>query len=109
MERALKEVGRRRAYQIEYNRIHNITPESITKPFREKLVEGESEIKQPWIFGSKEPVFESLTAVDVESLTPMERKRLIKNLTTEMRIASEDLNFELAAEIRDKIKEIKEV
>jgi len=37
----------------------------------------------------------------------MEKKRLVKNLTTEMHLAAQDLNFELAAEIRDKIKEIR--
>jgi excinuclease UvrABC helicase subunit UvrB len=36
----------------------------------------------------------------------MEKKKLIKNLTSEMRTAAIDLNFELAAEIRDKIREI---
>jgi excinuclease UvrABC helicase subunit UvrB len=39
-------------------------------------------------------------------MTPMEKKRLIKNLTTEMRLAAQDLNFELAAEIRDRIRDI---
>jgi excinuclease ABC subunit B len=44
--------------------------------------------------------------MDIDSMTPMEVKRLVKNLTTEMRLAAQDLNFELAAEIRDKIKDI---
>ena len=41
-----------------------------------------------------------------ESLTPMDRKKLIKKLRTEMKIAATDLNFELAATIRDKIHEL---
>jgi len=106
MERALSEVKRRRAYQLEYNKKHNITPISVSKPIRKKLVEHESDQRAPWVFGSKEPVYNSLPHLNVDSMTPMEKKRLIKNLTTEMRLAAQDLNFELAAEIRDKIKEI---
>jgi excinuclease ABC subunit B len=109
IQRALDEVARRRKYQLEYNRIHNITPKSIEKPIREKLIEREPLEKPPWVFGSKEPIYESLPHLDVDSMTPMEKNRLIKNLTTEMRLAAQDLNFELAAEIRDKIRELKEV
>jgi len=106
MERALKEVGRRRTYQLEYNRRHKITPKSVVKPIREKLIDRELGEKAPWIIGDKEPVFESLTHLDVSAMTPMEKKRLIKNLTLEMKTAATDLDFELAAEIRDRIKEI---
>lgn len=106
MQRALDEVARRRKYQLAYNKKHHITPVSITKPIREKLIEREESEKAPWLFGSKEPIYESLPHLEVDSMTPMEKKRLIKNLTTEMRLAAQDLNFELAAEIRDKIREI---
>lgn len=106
MRRALDEVKRRRAYQLRMNKKYGITPKSIEKPIREKLIEKEEETKLPWLLGSKEPVYESLPHLDLDSLTPMEKKKLVKNLTTEMRLAAQDLNFELAAEIRDKIKEI---
>ncbi|MGA2910705.1 MAG: excinuclease ABC subunit UvrB [Candidatus Microgenomates bacterium] len=106
MERALSEVRRRRKYQVAYNKKHNITPVSVTKPIREKLTERESDERAPWLFGSKEPVYASLPHLEVDAMTPMEKKRLIKNLQTEMRLAAQDLNFELAAEIRDKIREI---
>lgn len=106
MERALSEVKRRRLYQLAYNKKHNITPVSISKPIREKLINREEGEKAPWVFGSKEPLFESLPHLEIDSMTPMEKKRLVKNLTSEMRLAAQDLNFELAAEIRDKIKEI---
>ncbi len=39
-------------------------------------------------------------------LTPMDKKKLVKNLKREMYLAAQDLNFELAAEIRDRTKEI---
>jgi excinuclease ABC subunit B len=106
MQRALSEVKRRRKYQIAYNRKHNIKPESIHKPIREKLVDRSEVAREPWMFGEKEPVYQALPNIDIDSLTPMEKKKLVKNLSTEMRLAAQDLNFELAAEIRDKIKEI---
>ncbi len=107
MQRALDEVKRRREYQIKYNKKFRIKPVSISKPIRERLADkDESTERGPWVFGSKEPIFESLPHLELDSMTPMEKKRLIKNLQTEMRIAAQDLNFELAAEIRDKIKGI---
>ena len=106
MERALSEVERRRKYQLKYNKKHKIIPKSVTKPIREKLIDRSEGEKAPWIFGSKEPIFESLPHIEVDAMTPMEKKRLIKNLTTEMHLAAQDLNFELAAEIRDEIKKI---
>lgn len=106
MERALNEVKRRRKYQLFYNKRHGITPKSISKPIREKLIEREETEKAPWLFGSKEPVFESLPHIEIDSMTPMEKKRLVKNLNTEMRLAAQDLNFELAAKIRDEIRKI---
>lgn len=107
MERALSEVKRRRIYQLEYNKKHGITPKTIEKSIREKLVDRSEKETPSWVFGGKERVFESLPHLTVDAMTPMEKKRLVKNLQTEMRLAAQDLNFELAAEIRDKIKEIK--
>ncbi|KKT32214.1 MAG: UvrABC system protein B [Candidatus Woesebacteria bacterium GW2011_GWB1_44_11] len=109
MERALKEVKRRRKYQLAYNKKYNITPVSVEKPIREKLTDREEGTRAPWVFGSKEPVYESLPHLEVDSMTPMEKKRLIKNLATEMRLAAQDLNFELAAEIRDKVKSLRDI
>jgi len=106
MERALSEVKRRRAYQLTYNKKHNITPVSISKPIRERIIEYESGERGPWVFGDKEAVYASLPHLEIEAMTPMEKKRLVKNLTSEMRLAAQDLNFELATEIRDEIKKI---
>ena len=106
MERALNEVKRRRKYQLEYNRKHKITPKSVEKPIREKLIDRSEKDTPAWVFGGKEAVFDSLPHLEIDSMTPMEKRRLVKNLTTEMRVAAQDLNFELAAEIRDKIREI---
>mgnify|MGYP001583646752 FL=1 len=106
MQRALDEVKRRRKYQAAYNKKHNITPTTIDKPRREKIIEYDSSERGAWVFGNKEKVFDSLPHLEIDAMTPMEKKHLVKNLSKEMRVAAQDLNFELAAEIRDKIKEI---
>jgi excinuclease ABC subunit B len=106
MRRALDEVKRRRKHQLRYNKIHNITPKSIQKPIRERLIENEEEQALEKVFGKKESTFDKLPHIDLDGLTPMDKKRLIIRLRREMVLAAQDLNFELAAEIRDKIKKI---
>lgn len=106
MDRALTEVRRRRAYQLEMNEKYGIVPTAINKPIREKLIEKIEDDEESFVWKTKHPGFLSLPNVDVESLTPMDRKRLVKNLRKEMSLAASDLNFELAAQIRDKVKEI---
>jgi len=106
MKRALDEVKRRRKYQIKMNKKLGITPKSITKPIREKLIEKEEETGIEKLFARKESTFLKLPHLDMDSLTPMDKKHLVKNLRREMLLAAQDLNFELAAEIRDKIKTI---
>jgi excinuclease ABC subunit B len=104
MDRALKEITRRREYQLEMNKKLGLTPTSITKPIRERLInKEESEIKG---FGSKEPTYYSLPSINADDLPPSDKKKLITDLRREMRLAANDLQFELAAEIRDKIKEL---
>ena len=88
------------------NKKYGIIPKTIEKPIREKLIERVDEKDMPWVFGKKESTYERLPNIDLEGLTPMDKKKLIKGLRREMVLAAQDLNFELAAEIRDKIKEI---
>jgi len=99
MRRAIAEVERRRAIQAAYNKTHGIIPRSIIKPVRKKLVEREE--KEIKILG-----YEDIRKSEVEQMLPEERKRLIKSLEKQMKFVADDLNFELAAQIRDKIKEI---
>jgi len=108
MQRAINEVERRRKIQVAANKKMGITPSSIQKPIREKLVEytEDQEKRLPWVLGSKEKTYESLPHINIESLTPSETRKLVKNLKTEMRLAAQDLNFELAIEIRDKVREL---
>lgn len=86
---ALGEVRRRRKAQEAYNIQHNITPQSIHKPIRERLVEKEKEIVE---------------TEDTESMTPQDKKKYVVRLTKQMREASRNLDFELAAKLRDLIQ-----
>lgn len=108
MERALSEVKRRREYQIEMNKKYGITPKSIVKPIREKIIERQEESKTEKALGLGLETFAHLPDIDTSSLTPMDKKRLIKNLQKEMVVAAKDLNFELAIEIREKIKKLED-
>uniref|UniRef100_A0A7C4TI42 UvrABC system protein B n=1 Tax=candidate division WOR-3 bacterium TaxID=2052148 RepID=A0A7C4TI42_UNCW3 len=89
MKRALAEMERRRNRQIEYNKIHNITPQSIVKT-REEILKATS-------------VADRLNVSEKEGDSFEEIERLYK----EMADAVSLMEFERAAELRDKIKEIK--
>lgn len=106
IKNAISEVKRRRKLQIKYNKKHNITPRSIVKPIREKIIESERESEYNSIFQSNNKVFEALTDIEDESLTPLDKRKLIIILKGEMKIAASDLNFELASKIRDKIRNL---
>ena len=107
IKRALSEVDRRRNYQIKMNKKYGIKPRSIKKPIREKLIEklADSELEKLFKYG--ESKYSQLPEIDVDSLTPMDKRKLVTKLRREMRLTAQDLNFELAAEIRDKIGELK--
>jgi excinuclease ABC subunit B len=104
MQRALDEVGRRREYQLKMNKKYGIIPRSIEKPIREKLIEREEETDI--LLNEKFMSYQKLPDIDIEGLTPMDKKKLLRNLKKEMLVAASDLNFELAAEIRDKVREL---
>ncbi len=96
MRQAISEVNRRRKIQIKYNQEHNITPQSITKSIRPKLIESVD----------KDTVLIPVLEVDPGSLTPNQRKGHLIKLRKEMRTAATNLDFETAIKIRDRIKEI---
>jgi excinuclease ABC subunit B len=105
MKKALGEVERRRRYQLDMNKKYGIVPRSVTKPIRQKLIDRQVPDETAWEFG-RESSYHSLPHIDVDSLTPSDKKKLIKSLKREMSLAANDLNFELAAKIRDKVKEL---
>lgn len=92
MKEAIAEVERRRQYQTLYNIKHKITPESVQKEIRKKLVE------QKEVLEDLKPLMEK------EFLFPDEKKKLIKKLREEMQQSAKLLDFETAALLRDKIR-----
>lgn len=100
MQRAIEEVERRRAYQIKMNKLMDIKPRSIEKPIREKLIEKDEENE---IEKLKYKGYSELLEINSDALTPLDRKKLVIRLRQEMKLAAQDLNFELAAALRDKI------
>jgi excinuclease ABC subunit B len=112
MERAIAEIDRRRNIQFAYNKKHNITPVSIHKPIRDKLIEADSEdIKDKTLrsLDTKKMIeYKNLLDIDSNQLTPRDLTKLIKRLEHEMKQAASELNFELAMEIRDRIRKLKQ-
>jgi excinuclease ABC subunit B len=109
MQRAINEVKRRREIQMKYNTTHGITPQTINKPIREKLVEKDETELDP-VLATRQKHTRTLAddlSPDTEALTPQDIRKLVKRLEKEMRFEAENLNFELAAKIRDRIRELK--
>lgn len=99
MRQAIQETNRRRRIQSDYNRIHNITPQSIIKPIDMSLV---AVAEADYVTVPLEPGDEAL-----EALTEEQREQLIKELEERMREAARQFEFEKAAALRDRIKAIK--
>lgn len=95
MKEAIDEVERRRKYQAEYNKKHNITPRGIEKALRERLIEKVEELE--------EEAGKPLTAADIPE---KEKEKMIKLMELQMKQAAELLDFEEAARIRDQIREL---
>ncbi|CRH91612.1 excinuclease ABC subunit B [Chlamydia trachomatis] len=96
MQRAIDETARRREIQMAYNEAHGIIPQTIKKDIRDLISiskAAESDVAE--------------TAVDYETMSRSERKEAIKTLQKQMQEAAELLDFELAAQIRDMILELK--
>lgn len=108
MAAAIEEVDRRRQVQLEYNRINQVTPISISKPIRKVLIEREAkeEPTKTAIKLSKDTHFEP-DKLDVATLTPKDKNKLIQSLTRAMNQAAKDLDFEKAAVIRDSLAPLK--
>ncbi|HBI63425.1 MAG TPA: excinuclease ABC subunit B, partial [Lachnospiraceae bacterium] len=96
MDRAISETNRRRAIQMQYNEEHGITPQTIKKAVRDivriskKVEASDFDIKK-----------------DLESMNRKEIDIVLKNIQKKMNAAAADLNFELAAQLRDQMIEIK--
>ncbi len=103
---AVGEIDRRREYQVKYNTKHRISPKTILKPIREKIINQEEAYL---IYDQKNVEYndEFLTKIDLESLTPYDKKKIIRKLERSMKEQADKMNFELAIRMRDKIRELK--
>ena len=88
MRRAIDETERRRKIQEEFNEKHGITPKSVTKNIRESI--------------------SILKEADEEIMDSVDLEIMLRDLKDEMILAAECLEFERAAELRDRIKKLKE-
>ena len=95
MKHAIEEVERRREFQANYNKKHGIIPKGIIKPLRERLIEKIEEEE-----GIKEG------ELKLEDIPENDRKKIIKHLEEQMKLAAEALDFEEAAKLRDQINEL---
>lgn len=100
MRQAIDETDRRRRIQQAYNRKHDITPVSIAKSLASAL-----DVFYTSNTPAKDQIKEPIT--EYPSTEPVEKT--IASLEKEMKAAARDLNFELAAELRDRINELKKL
>lgn len=96
MNIAISETERRRAVQQKYNEDHGITPTTVHKAVRE-LISISKKVENVDLMKDK----------DIESMSKKELEALVKKITKEMHTAAAELNFEKAAELRDKLIELK--
>ena len=96
MRAALDETQRRREVQMAYNEEHGITPKTIQKAVRDLIA-----------VSKKVAASEVQMEKDPESMSEKELEKLIKELEKQMKKAAADLNFEAAAELRDKLIKLK--
>ena len=96
MRMAIDETMRRREIQMKYNEEHGITPQTIKKSVRDLIS-----------ISKKGAAEEMRLEKDPESMSVAELEKLIKKLEKQMKKAAAELNFEAAAELRDKLIELK--
>ncbi len=96
MQMAIDETMRRREIQMAYNHEHGITPQTIKKAVRDLIS-----------ISQKVDTGEMMMEKDVESMSREELEKTVEKVTKQMKKAAAELNFEAAAELRDKLIELK--
>lgn len=97
MNKAISETARRRKIQAEYNEAHGITPQTIKKAVRDLISISKKVEKENYDMDKQE----------LESMSAKELEALAKKLSKKMQTAASELNFELAAELRDQLMEVR--
>ena len=98
MRAAIDETNRRREIQQKYNEEHGITPQTIKKAVRDLIAISKAASTSDEEFRK-----------DPESMDARELEKLAKELTKKMRQAAAELNFEEAAKLRDRMREVKQM
>lgn len=119
MKAAIEETQRRRVIQMTHNKEHGITPQGINKPLRERMIEKKADEdqnefetvkkknkKEALIVNLTKSEQIDLTAINPADLTPHDKLRLASKLRRRMLQASKDLDYELAAILRDTIQKL---
>ncbi len=101
IKKAVDETERRRAIQLEHNKKHNIVPKTIVKPLSNNLLEMVNSFRSV-----EDVIAEKMVEYDMK---PQELPKIIEKLEKEMHSAAKILDFEKAAEIRDKLKQLREM
>lgn len=96
MKNAIRETERRRKVQMSYNEEHGITPQTVKKAVRD-LISISKKVAAEELQMEKDP----------ESMSKSELGKMIKDMTKQMKKAAAELNFEMAAQVRDKLVELK--
>ena len=99
MNRAIQETNRRRGIQEAYNDAHGITPQTIQKKIHDIIKISKTATEKQRFGLDKDP----------ESMSKEELKKLVQKLDKEMKQAALELQFERAAELRDKVLELKKI
>ena len=98
MRNAIDETNRRRKIQAEYNEGHGITPQTIKKAVRDLIS-----------ISKKVETSSDDIVKDIESMSEKEIDKLVAKIKKQMHTAAAELNFELAAKLRDQLLEIKKL
>lgn len=130
MHAAISESARRRTIQVDYNQKHGITPTTISKPIRQRMIEKTEEddtqiyhqegkktrhpqladakptTKKPLLIQLSKKEAVDLNAINPDALPPYDKKNLAQKLNRRMKQAANDLDFELAAILRDTIDKL---
>ena len=96
MHAAITETERRRTIQDKYNKEHGITPQTIKKDIRDLIKISDDHEEESTGYEK-----------DMESMSKKELKEVIERLSKKMNQAAAELNFEMAAQLRDELKEFK--
>ncbi len=111
MKAAITESQRRRTIQLAHNKTHGITPQGIAKPIRERMIKeteddtsgtiGQLPLRSEIKLSKGEAI--DLATLNPEDMTPSDKKRMAQKLKRKMNEAAKDLDYELAAILRDTI------